>query len=93
MEIADRILPALHSECVFTYAYAKNPHEFSKATTSSWNGNGSSCCPRLQINVCVCVYVHVWLCGVLKGHIYLSNTCDPLSNTPHFLYAHKDSLK
>lgn len=77
---------ALHRECMFTYAYA-DATWLCKATATSRNGKGSSCCSWLQINVClcVCVWVSAFACvwiNVLKSHIYLSDTCDLLSNTP-----------
>lgn len=69
---------------MFTYAYAKSTWLF-KATNSLLNRNGASC-PWLHINVCVRKVRKYGI--VLKSHIYLSNTCDPLSNT-QFLYAQK----
>lgn len=91
MKVADTIYQhCTVSACL--HMHMQTPHEFPKPPLVPGMGMDPAVALGYRL-MCVFMCECVKCINVLKSHIYLSNTCDPLSNTPHFLYAHRGSLK
>lgn len=88
MLIADTI----YQHCACLHMHVQMPHGSLKLPLAPGLGmDPAVALSYILMSVCMCESAKC--INALKSHIYLSDTCDPLSNTPHFLYAHRGSLK